>query len=346
MDCTANAKRSHRERRGQSRYTGPDTFDMSWGGEAPEQTMDARMVREDDFLPVTTGVNAPQQIQQAQQAQQPAGLMNPFASLFAGDDDDDAVVQDAQDDDGGVANNDDVQQAAQIEHLDEIIAMANNVDNVLNELMELGECTDDSESTGVSDLFNDQSETKGVWDESQIAGVNESSDNDGSVGLDGMVPIVPAAEMAGRYGGHPRREGLQPQKQRDFGRIHDFQDTVLTQYGVKQGLKKFGKPGEDAVTVELKQLHDCDVIVPVHAGDLAREEKQRALAYLMFLKQKRCGRIKGRGCADGQKQRIYKSKQEISSATVSIESVFLTCTIDAKEGRDVATCDGVHADQY
>jgi Reverse transcriptase (RNA-dependent DNA polymerase) len=79
--------------------------------------------------------------------------------------------------------------------------------------------------------------------------------------------------------------------------------------------------------------------VPVHADDLTRTEKQRALAYLMFLKQKRCGRIKGRGCADGRKQRVYKSKQEISSPTVSIESVMLSCTIDAKEGRDVATCD-------
>jgi hypothetical protein len=73
--------------------------------------------------------------------------------------------------------------------------------------------------------------------------------------------------------------------------MHDFQDTVLTQYGVKQGLKKFGKPGEDAVTVELKQLHDRDVIVLVHAGDLTKQEKQRALPYLMFLKQKRCGHI-------------------------------------------------------
>jgi hypothetical protein len=195
----------------------------------------------------------------------------------------------------------------------------------------------DSETTGVSD--SDQSEITGVWDESQITGVNDSSDDDGSVGLDGMVPIVPVEAMAGRYGGHPRREGLRPQKQRDFGPMYDFQDTVLTQCGVKQGLKKFGKSGEEAVTVELKQLHDRDVIVPVHAGDLTRQEKQRALAYLMFLKQKRCGRIKGRGCADGRKQRIYKSKQEISSPTVSIESVFLTCTIDAKEGRDVATCD-------
>jgi hypothetical protein len=59
----------------------------------------------------------------------------------------------------------------------------------------------------------------------------------------------------------------------------------------------------------------------------------------MFLKQKRCGKIKGRGCADGRKQREYLSKEDVSSPTVAIESVLLTCAIDALERRDVATVD-------
>jgi len=59
----------------------------------------------------------------------------------------------------------------------------------------------------------------------------------------------------------------------------------------------------------------------------------------MYLKKKRCGRIKGRGCADGRKQRSSTSKEDASSPTVAIESVMLSCTIDAKEGRDIATCD-------
>jgi hypothetical protein len=46
-----------------------------------------------------------------------------------------------------------------------------------------------------------------------------------------------------------------------------------------------------------------------------------AMAYLMFLKQKRTGHVKGRGCADGKKQRIYTIKEEASSPTVAIESV-------------------------
>ena len=59
----------------------------------------------------------------------------------------------------------------------------------------------------------------------------------------------------------------------------------------------------------------------------------------MFLKEKRCGRIKGRGCADGRKQRLYKTKEETSSPTITLESLFLTSLIDAIEGRHVVTCD-------
>jgi hypothetical protein len=59
----------------------------------------------------------------------------------------------------------------------------------------------------------------------------------------------------------------------------------------------------------------------------------------MFLKKKRSGRIKGRGCADGRKQRIHTKKEDASSPTVAIESVMLSCVIDAEEDRDVAIID-------
>jgi hypothetical protein len=59
----------------------------------------------------------------------------------------------------------------------------------------------------------------------------------------------------------------------------------------------------------------------------------------MFLKKKRNGTVKGRGCADGRKQRRYTAKEDASSPTVATESVFLTCAVEAHEGRDVATVD-------
>jgi hypothetical protein len=78
---------------------------------------------------------------------------------------------------------------------------------------------------------------------------------------------------------------------------------------------------------------------PVGKFDLTAEERKGALRYLMFLKEKRCGTIKGRGCADGRNQRDYMTKQETSAPTVATEALILTCVIDAIEGRDVATCD-------
>ena len=115
--------------------------------------------------------------------------------------------------------------------------------------------------------------------------------------------------------------------------------TILTQHHVSKGLKVFGDQGVQAVLKEIRQLHDRMVIDPTDSKLLTREEKEASLQYLMFLKEKRCGKIKGRGCADGRKQRVYMSKEDSSSPTVSTEALFLTCLIDAMEKRDVATVD-------
>ena len=89
----------------------------------------------------------------------------------------------------------------------------------------------------------------------------------------------------------------------------------------------------------MKQLDYRNVITPIKAQDLTREEKRKSLMYHMYLKQKRCGRIKARGCADGRKQRVYKNKEETSSPTVSTEALFLTSVINAQERQKVITID-------
>jgi Reverse transcriptase (RNA-dependent DNA polymerase) len=78
---------------------------------------------------------------------------------------------------------------------------------------------------------------------------------------------------------------------------------------------------------------------PVAADSLSYTEKKKALEYLMFLKEKCTGKIKGHGCADSQKQRLHTAKEDACSPTVSIESVMLTSVIDALEGCHVATAD-------
>jgi hypothetical protein len=119
----------------------------------------------------------------------------------------------------------------------------------------------------------------------------------------------------------------------------DLEAIALTQYTLKRGLKEFGNDGVVALGKEMEQLHTRKVAKPVDGTHLTRDEKRASLRYLVFLTKKRCGRIKARGCADGRKQRETTSKEEASAPTVAIESVMLSATIDALEGRDVATVD-------
>ena len=114
---------------------------------------------------------------------------------------------------------------------------------------------------------------------------------------------------------------------------------ILTQVNVKQGLIKYGNKGSEAVLKELQQLHNTKALLPVKKDDLSYDEKRKALKYLMFLKEKRDGTIKARGCADGRPQRLYTTKEEASSPTVSLEALMLSCAIDAKETRYVAIKD-------
>jgi hypothetical protein len=111
------------------------------------------------------------------------------------------------------------------------------------------------------------------------------------------------------------------------------------QMSMKKGLKMFGDDGEEAVRMEIQQLHKRKTIKPKHRRELTSEECNQALAYLMFLKRKRCGKVKGRGCADGQKQRPHIDRADAASPTVATEAVFLMAVIDAFEDREVAVVD-------
>lgn len=116
----------------------------------------------------------------------------------------------------------------------------------------------------------------------------------------------------------------------DYKEVYCFLTKQMT---AKKGLKRFKEAGAKAIMDELEQIVYRRVMHGKHAHDLSREDKRAALRYLMFLKQKRCGKIKARGCADRRKQRLYKTKEETSSPTVSIEGMILTCMVDAYERR-------------
>ena len=102
------------------------------------------------------------------------------------------------------------------------------------------------------------------------------------------------------------------------------------QYGFRRGLELFGDEGYQAALKELDENlvgRGCIEVLP--ETDVTWEIRQIALGYLMFLKRKRNGNMKGRGCADGRPQRAYISKEESSSPTVSIYALFGSCVIDA-----------------
>ena len=68
---------------------------------------------------------------------------------------------------------------------------------------------------------------------------------------------------------------------------------ILRQHHVSNRLKIFGEKGVQAVLKKMKQLNDRMVIQPVDGNKLTEAEKKKALQYLMFLKEKRYGKIKG-----------------------------------------------------
>jgi hypothetical protein len=143
-----------------------------------------------------------------------------------------------------------------------------------------------------------------------------------------------------RYGARTTAYNLRPRRPRDYGHLHTTLECIMmTQHSLKKVLQLYGEDAVQAVLKELKQVHDRKVMTPKKLKSLSPSERRAALQYLMFEKRKRCGTIKGRGCADGRKQREYITKEEASSPTVAIESVMLSCCIEAQENRDVATVD-------
>jgi hypothetical protein len=52
---------------------------------------------------------------------------------------------------------------------------------------------------------------------------------------------------------------------------------ILTQMSTTKGIKVFGQPAIDALSSELRQLHDKGVFVPHHAADLTHEQRKSAL---------------------------------------------------------------------
>ena len=231
-----------------------------------------------------------------------------------------------------------------------------------------GELEDHDEVNGVENQGDHFADVGGNHSESEYDGESseDDSNNDGSdenpgVGSDENLGVGSDEDPGvGRREGNRRssRDRQEPERFAEsehsptfsqvsysfFQAVTQYQNIDATmstkQYGMKAGLKVFGDAGLDAVASEIRDnLHGRGVIEPVKRELVTHSIRKQSLPYLMFLKRKRCGKIKGRGCADGRKQREFISKEEASSPTVSTPALMVTCLIDAIEGRNVATAD-------
>ena len=106
------------------------------------------------------------------------------------------------------------------------------------------------------------------------------------------------------------------------------------------------KHGWNAVTAlfkEFAQLHDKQVFKSIKASDLTYEQKNNALHAINLIKDKRNGILKGRTVADGRIQRQWYSKNEITSLTVSNDSLMVLWIVSASERRKLFSWDVVGA---
>ena len=110
-------------------------------------------------------------------------------------------------------------------------------------------------------------------------------------------------------------------------------------FSLSKGYKVLGDSGRKAAFNEVDQLHKRGVFKPIDPSNLSKAERSKVLESLIFLTQKRDGSSKARTCVNGSPQCLWMNKEEAASPTILLESVLLTCVIDAREDREVATVD-------
>ena len=114
---------------------------------------------------------------------------------------------------------------------------------------------------------------------------------------------------------------------------------ALTQMSVKAGIKHWGANAIVAAMDELRQLIMKDVFIFVDRKKLTPKQEKSILRTLLFVKEKRDGRLKGRCCVDGRPQAFLEQAIDPFSPTVSTETFLTSTVIDSHEEREVATAD-------
>lgn len=83
---------------------------------------------------------------------------------------------------------------------------------------------------------------------------------------------------------------------------------ILTQMSARSGTKKHGKTVIDTLFNDFFQLDNKTVFEGFMVIDLTSQQKRKTLRAINFLKEKRCGKLKGRIVVDGNTQRDLYAK--------------------------------------
>ena len=120
-------------------------------------------------------------------------------------------------------------------------------------------------------------------------------------------------------------------------------DSKFSSTNFNEGVKRHGGKSIEALLMELSHLDNMNTFMPLIADNLSAKDKKLSLNLLVIIREKRCGKFKGRVVADGRKQRDTVPREDAASPTIQLERLIMSMLIDAKEDRDVAVLDIVSA---
>ena len=66
---------------------------------------------------------------------------------------------------------------------------------------------------------------------------------------------------------------------------------IMTQMSLKEGLRQNGKRAASVAQKEIKQQHDMETFFLRDTSSLSKEERSGALSFLIFMMEKRDGKI-------------------------------------------------------
>ena len=121
------------------------------------------------------------------------------------------------------------------------------------------------------------------------------------------------------------------------------QHSLMTQHLLHKGLKIFRENSVKAIDEEVGKPHDRTCFRPISMKSMNANKHRKAQVALAHLDKKGNGDVKGRAAFNGKLTREHLGKEDSVSPTVSAESVFLTCVVDAHKEWDVMSADTPNA---